>query len=90
MNYEGESIFSGGTISGLFLSDPCNTKIVRDDDGYISHYEVGNKEYPAQDVVHIYIDKNNNSDYGTSRIYPILEDLTMLRKAEGLVIKMSK
>lgn len=85
---EGESIFPGGTISGLFLSDPCNTKIVRDDDGYISHYEVGNKEYPAQDVVHIYIDKNNNSDYGTSRIYPILEDLTMLRKAEGLVMSI--
>lgn len=81
-----EKIFSGGAISGLFLADPAFVTIRRNDAGAIDAYVINQEEYSPNDVIHLYIDKMNNSDYGTSRIYSALEDVTMLRKAEGLVM----
>lgn len=81
-----EKIFSGGTISGLFLADPASVTIRRNDAGAIDAYVINQEEYSPNDVIHLYIDKMNNADYGTSRIYSALEDVTMLRKAEGLVM----
>lgn len=81
-----EKIFSGGAISGLFLADPASVTIRRNDAGAIDAYVINQKEYSPNDVIHLYIDKMNNADYGTSRIYSALEDVTMLRKAEGLVM----
>ena len=81
-----EKIFSGGTISGLFLADPASVTIRRNEAGAIDVYVINQEEYSPNDVVHLYIDKMNNADYGTSRIYSALEDVTMLRKAEGLVM----
>lgn len=81
-----EKIFSGGAISGLFLADPASVTIRRNDAGAIDAYVINQEEYSPNDVIHLYIDKMNNSDYGTSRIYSALEDVTMLRKAEGLVM----
>lgn len=81
-----EKIFSGGAISGLFLADPASVTIRRNDAGAIDVYVINQEEYSPNDVIHLYIDKMNNSDYGTSRIYSALEDVTMLRKAEGLVM----
>ena len=81
-----EKIYSGGSISGLFLADPTQVSIQRDDKGSIDHYLINNEEYKPDDVIHLYIDKMNNADYGTSRIFSTLEDVTMLRKAEGLVM----
>lgn len=81
-----EKIFSGGAISGLFLADPASVTIRRNDAGAIDAYVINQEEYFPNDVIHLYIDKMNNADYGTSRIYSALEDVTMLRKAEGLVM----
>lgn len=81
-----EKIFSGGAISGLFLADPASVTIRRNDAGAIDAYVINQEEYSPNDVIHLYIDKMNNADYGTSRIYSVLEDVTMLRKAEGLVM----
>ena len=81
-----ENIFSGGAISGLFLADPASVTIRRNDAGAIEAYVINQEEYSPNDVIHLYIDKMNNADYGTSRIYSALEDVTMLRKAEGLVM----
>lgn len=81
-----EKIFSGGAISGLFLADPSSVTIRRNDAGAIDAYVINQEEYSPNDVIHLYIDKMNNADYGTSRIYSALEDVTMLRKAEGLVM----
>lgn len=81
-----EKIFSGGAISGLFLADPASVAIRRNDAGAIEAYVINQEEYSPNDVIHLYIDKMNNADYGTSRIYSALEDVTMLRKAEGLVM----
>lgn len=81
-----EKIFSGGAISGLFLADPASVTIRRNDAGAIEAYVINQEEYSPNDVIHLYIDKMNNADYGTSRIYSALEDVTMLRKAEGLVM----
>lgn len=81
-----EKIFSGGAISGLFLADPASVTIRRNDAGAIDAYVINQEEYSPSDVIHLYIDKMNNADYGTSRIYSALEDVTMLRKAEGLVM----
>lgn len=81
-----EKIFSGGAISGLFLADPASVTIRRNDVGAIDAYVINQEEYSPNDVIHLYIDKMNNADYGTSRIYSALEDVTMLRKAEGLVM----
>lgn len=81
-----EKIFSGGAISGLFLADPASVTIRRNDAGAINAYVINQEEYSPNDVIHLYIDKMNNADYGTSRIYSALEDVTMLRKAEGLVM----
>ena len=81
-----EKIFSGGAISGLFLADPASVTIRRNDAGAIDAYVINQEEYSPNDVIHLYIDKMNNADYGTSRIYSALEDVTMLRKAEGLVM----
>lgn len=81
-----EKIFSGGAISGLFLADPASVTIRRNDAGAIDAYVISQEEYSPNDVIHLYIDKMNNADYGTSRIYSALEDVTMLRKAEGLVM----
>lgn len=81
-----EKIFSGGAISGLFLADPASVTIRRNEAGAIDVYMINQEEYSPNDVIHLYIDKMNNADYGTSRIYSALEDVTMLRKAEGLVM----
>lgn len=81
-----EKIYSGGAISGLFLADPASVTIRRNDAGAIDAYVINQEEYSPNDVIHLYIDKMNNADYGTSRIYSALEDVTMLRKAEGLVM----
>lgn len=81
-----EKIFSGGAISGLFLADPASVTIRRNDAGAIDAYVINQEEYSPNDVIHLYIDKMNNADYGISRIYSALEDVTMLRKAEGLVM----
>ena len=81
-----EKIFSGGAISGLFLADPASVTIRRNEAGSIDVYVINQEEYSPNDVIHLYIDKMNNADYGTSRIYSALEDVTMLRKAEGLVM----
>lgn len=81
-----EKIFSGGAISGLFLADPASVTIRRNDAGAIDVYVINQEEYSPNDIIHLYIDKMNNADYGTSRIYSALEDVTMLRKAEGLVM----
>lgn len=81
-----EKIFSGGAISGLFLADPASVTIRRNEAGAIDVYVINQEEYSPNDVIHLYIDKMSNADYGTSRIYSALEDVTMLRKAEGLVM----
>lgn len=81
-----DQIYKGGSISGLFLADPCNVTVQRGDDGRIDHYLIDGEEYSPNDVIHLYIDKMNNAEYGTSRMFTVLEDASMLRKAEGLVM----
>jgi hypothetical protein len=80
-------------VAGYFRVDPATMQIKRDKAGTIKNYQqqVGNdkKSFKPEDVVHFYIDKKGGAAFGTPRLEPVLEDVKMLRKLEGLVLKLA-
>lgn len=79
-------------IGAYFRMDPTTVTIKRDTHGNIKKYKHSaggkDKQFNPQDVVHIYLDREAGSAYGTPRIVSALEDVKMLRKLEGLVLDL--
>lgn len=87
-----KGVYADLPVAGYFRIDPATTQIRRDDNGKIIQYmqKVNGKEkkYKKEDVIHIYLDKDPNNNFGTPRIIAALEDVRLLRKIEGNVISL--
>ena len=89
---QAQGVLDAKPVGGYFRVDPTTMKIKRDKTGTIKQYEqsVGNneKKYKNTDVVHFYIDKPGGAAFGVPRIEAALEDVRMLRKIEGNVLRL--
>lgn len=89
---QAKGVLSQKPVAGYFRVDPTTMQIKRDKTGTIKNYQqqVGNdkKSYKPEDVVHFYIDKKGGAAFGTPRLEAALEDVKMLRKVEGDVLKL--
>lgn len=89
---QAKGVLSAQPVGGYFRADPTTMQIKVDKNGTIKNYqqEVGNtkKSYKPEDVVHFYIDKEGGKLFGTPRLEAALEDVKMLRKIEGNVLKL--
>ena len=87
-----KGVFSNQPVGGYFRVDPTTMQIKVDATGTIKNYqqEVGNttKSYKPEDVIHFYIDKQGGALFGTPRLESALEDVKILRKIEGNVLKL--
>lgn len=90
---QAKGVLSQKPVAGYFRVDPTTIQIKRDKTGAIKNYQqqVGNdkKAYKPEDVIHFYIDKKGGAAFGTPRLESVLEDVKMLRKLEGLVLKLA-
>lgn len=79
-------------VGGYFRTDPTTIEIKRDNSGAIKGYKQQEgseeKEYKAEDVVHFYIDREANNNFGTPRVLAALEDVRILRKIEGNTLSL--
>lgn len=79
-------------VGGYFRTDPTTIEIRRDNSGAIKSYKQQEgseeKEYKAEDVVHFYIDREANNNFGTPRVLAALEDVRILRKIEGNTLSL--
>ena len=89
---QAKGIYDTKPVGGYFRVDPTSIQIKRDKTGTIKNYQqqVGNdkKTFKPTEVVHFYIDKAGGAAFGTPRIASALEDVKMLRKIEGSVLKL--
>ncbi len=90
---QAKGVLSEKPIGGYFRIDPSTVSIDRDKNGAIRKYqqstETGDtKSFPAEDVIHIYIDKDGSNAFGTPRSVAALEDVKMLRRVEGNVVSL--
>ncbi len=87
-----KGMFGDKPVGGYYRICPSTIRVKRDDNGKIIKYQqfVNGKEknYPAKDVVHMYLDKEPNNVFGTPRIIAALEDVKLLRKIEGNIISL--
>lgn len=85
-------VFGQHPVAGYFRIDPTTIQVRRDDNGKIIGYmqSVNGKEkrYKKEDIIHFYLDKDPNNNFGTPRIIAALEDVKLLRKIEGNVISL--
>lgn len=79
-------------VGGYFRTDPTTIEIKRDNSGAIKSYKQQEgseeKEYQANDVVHFYVDREANNNFGTPRVLAALEDVRILRKIEGNTLSL--
>lgn len=79
-------------VGGYFRTDPTTIEIKRDNSGAIKSYKqqegTEEKEYKAEDVVHFFIDREANNNFGTPRVLAALEDVRILRKIEGNTLSL--
>ena len=79
-------------VGGYFRTDPTTIEIKRDNSGAIKGYKQQEgseeKEYKAEDVVHFYVDREANNNFGTPRVLAALEDVRILRKIEGNTLSL--
>lgn len=89
---QAKGVYAQQPVGGYFRADPTTMQIKVDKNGAIKNYQqqVGNtkKSYKPEDVVHFYIDKEGGKLFGTPRLESVLEDVKMLRKIEGNVLKL--
>ena len=89
---QAKGIYDTKPVGGYFRVAPTTMQIKRDKNGAIKNYQqqVGNekKSYKPTEVVHFYIDKAGGEAFGTPRIVAALEDVKILRKIEGNVLKL--
>lgn len=80
-------------VGAYFRMDPATVTIKRDVHGNIKKYkqDAGGKEkqFNPEDIIHIYLDREADSPYGTPRIVSALEDVKLLRRMEGLVLDLT-
>lgn len=79
-------------VGAYFRMDPATITIKRDIHGNIKKYKQKSggkeKQFSPDDIVHIYLDREAGSPYGTPRIISGLEDVKLLRRMEGLVLDL--
>jgi hypothetical protein len=79
-------------VGGYFRTDPTTMEIKRDNSGTIKSYKQQEgseeKEYKAEDVVHFFVDREANNNFGTPRVLAALEDVKILRKVEGNTLSL--
>lgn len=79
-------------VGGYFRVDPASMRIKTNAFGKIEKYQqvVNGQEklYDPADVVHFYLDREADHQFGTPRISAALEDVKLLRKIEGNVISL--
>ena len=79
-------------VGGYFRTDPTTIEIKRDNSGAIKSYKQQEgseeKEYQANDVVHFFVDREANNNFGTPRVLAALEDVKILRKIEGNTLSL--
>lgn len=84
---QAQGVWDNKPVGGYFRVDPTTIKIKRDKNGSVKNYqqEVGSntKSFKDLDVVHFYIDRDGNAAFGTPRLAAAIEDVKILRKAEG-------
>ena len=89
---QAKGIYDTKPVGGYFRLDPTTVTIKRDKTGTIKGYqqEVGSnsKKYKPTDVIHFYVDKAGGAAFGTPRLASSLEDVKMLRKIEGNVLRL--
>lgn len=89
---QAKGVYDTKPVGGYFRVDPTTIQIKRDKNGTIKQYQQSagsdNKTYKATDVIHFYIDKSGGAAFGTPRIQGALEDVKLLRKVEGSVLKL--
>lgn len=83
---------SKNPVGGYFRLPPETVSIKRDMHGNVLKYrqKVNGEEaeYSPDDIIHIFIDKDANSAFGTPRIQAALEDVKMLRRIEGNILSL--
>lgn len=78
-------------VGGYFVMDPTAVEIKRDKNGAVSGYKLTGteeQEFKAEDVIHIYVDRDAGNSFGTPRIISSLEDVKILRKIEGNTLSL--
>ena len=85
-------VFGNDPVAGYFRIDAATIQIRRDDNGkiigYMQNVNGKEKKYKKEDIIHLYLDKDPNNNFGTPRIIAALEDVKLLRKIEGNVISL--
>lgn len=85
-------IFDDRVVTGYFRIDPCCVYIKKSKHGSIEKYiyRINGDEqlFSPKDVIHFYIDKDPNNNYGTPMIIAALEDVKLLRRVEGNVVAL--
>jgi predicted metallopeptidase len=85
-------VYANKPVGGYFRIDPSTIRIKRDKNGKVLKYQQivdgEEKNFPAVDVVHFYLDKEPNNAFGTPRIIAAMEDVKLLRKIEGNIISL--
>lgn len=89
---QAKGLYDTKPVGGYFRVDPSSMQIKRDASGTIKNYKQvsgsSEKTYKPTDVVHFYIDKEGGAAFGTPRIQGALEDVKLLRKVEGSILKL--
>ena len=78
-------------VGGYFIMDPTAVEIKRDSSGAVTNYKLTGteeKEFNADDVIHFYVDRDANNNFGTPRVVSTLEDIKILRKIEGNTLSL--
>lgn len=89
---QAKGLYDTKPVGGYFRVDPSTMQIKRDASGTVKNYQQtsgsSEKSYKPTDVIHFYIDKEGGAAFGTPRIEGALEDVKLLRKVEGSVLKL--
>lgn len=89
---QAKGLYDTKPVGGYFRVDPSTIKIKRDASGTVKNYQQtsgsSEKSYKPTDVIHFYVDKEGGAAFGTPRIEGALEDVKLLRKVEGSVLKL--
>ena len=86
-----KSVLSKKPVGGYFRMDPTIVEIKRDSSGALKQYKLAGAEektFNAEDVVHMFADRDASNNFGTPRIISALEDVKILRKIEGNTLSL--
>ena len=82
-------------VGGYFLLSPLTMKIARDQHGNVLKYKQQSptmisqeKEFNPEDVIHLAYKRDRGMAFGVPFLWPVLEDVKLLRQLEGHSAKM--